>query len=148
MITVLLTACNGTDIDGLWVESVPGMDNLIQGFNLEAGGKASSVNMVTLQYETWEKKGDKLILTGKSIGNHQTLSFADTLVIEKVTRDSLILCRGDLVLKYSKMNKENVGDTIPALLVNLSEHSVSVQGKLVIGHEVRSFVQEGDTVDY
>ena len=59
MITVLLTACNGTDIDGLWVESVPGMDNLIQGFNLEAGGKASSVNMVTLQYETWEKKGDK-----------------------------------------------------------------------------------------
>ena len=64
---------------------------------------ASSINMATLQYETWESKDGKLILTGKSIGNHRTLSFTDTLMIEKLTQDSLILSKGDYVLRYASV---------------------------------------------
>lgn len=74
----------------------------MQGVNLEKGGKASSINMATLQYEKWEKSGDRLILFGKSIGNHETGSFADTLVIEKVTASELILKRGSLTINYRK----------------------------------------------
>lgn len=74
----------------------------MQGINLEKGGKASSVNMATLQYEKWEKQGDKLILSGKSIGNHETVSFTDTLTIEKLTESGLTLKKGSLTINYQK----------------------------------------------
>ena len=77
--------------------------HMLQGIKIESGGKASSINMATLQYETWESKDGKLILTGKSIGNHRTLSFTDTLMIEKLTQDSLILSKGDYVLRYASV---------------------------------------------
>lgn len=66
----LLPACNGASIEGAWVEPVPGMENMQQGFVLEPDGTASSINMATLQYESWKKEGDLLIFAGKSIGNH------------------------------------------------------------------------------
>jgi len=54
----LLSACNGVNIEGAWVEPVPGMEEMQQGFVLAPGGKASSINMATLQYESWkEEKG-------------------------------------------------------------------------------------------
>ncbi len=81
---------------------MPGMENQMQGVNLEKGGKASSINMATLQYESWEKQGDKLILSGKSIGNHETGSFTDTLVIEKLTENELTLKKGSLSINYRK----------------------------------------------
>ena len=62
----LLPACNGASIEGAWVEPVPGMENMQQGFVLEPDGTASSINMATLQYESWKKEGDVLILAGKS----------------------------------------------------------------------------------
>lgn len=102
MAAVVFTACGGSSIEGTWVEPVPGMEHQMQGVNLEKGGKASSVNMATLRYERWEKRGDKLILSGKSIGNHETGSFADTLVIEKLTESELILKRGGLTISYRK----------------------------------------------
>ena len=96
------TSCNEASIEGRWVEPVPGMEGVVQGVNLEEGGKASSRNMATLQYEKWEKLGDKLILDGKSIGNHQTISFSDTLVIEKLTVDELTLKKGNFVVRYKR----------------------------------------------
>ncbi|WP_455637697.1 lipocalin family protein [Parabacteroides sp.] len=104
--TIVLTACNNAQIEGSWVEPVPGMPEMVQGFILENGGKASSINMATLQYEGWEKNGEKLILSGKSIGNHQTLSFTDTLIIKKLTQDSLILNKEGLVLRYFRASKK------------------------------------------
>lgn len=74
----------------------------MQGVCLESGGHASSVNMATLQYESWERIGDKLILSGKSVGNGQTIDFSDTLIIEKITPDSLSLRRGDSKIEYSR----------------------------------------------
>ncbi len=102
MAVMTLIACNGPRIEGVWVESVPGMEEMMQGVCLESGGRASSVNMATLRYESWERIGDKLILSGKSVGNGQTIDFSDTLIIEKITPDSLSLRRGDSKIDYSR----------------------------------------------
>lgn len=102
MAVVAFTACSGNSIEGKWVEPVPGMENQVQGVNLEKGGKASSINMATLQYEKWEKNGNMLILSGKSIGNHETSSFTDTLTIEKQTGDELVLKKGSFTINYRK----------------------------------------------
>ena len=78
------------------------METQMQGVNLGKGGKASSINMATLQYEKWEKKGNMLILSGKSIGNHETISFTDTLTIEELTENKLTLKKGSLTINYQK----------------------------------------------
>lgn len=89
---ITLSSCNkNTSILGEWVEPVPGMESMKQGFKLEAGGKATSINMATLQYKTWKQQDGSLLLSGESIGNGQTISFTDTLGIRKQTNDSLIL---------------------------------------------------------
>lgn len=94
-VAAAFTACGGAKIEGTWVEPVPGMENMTQGIKIESDGKASSVNMATLQYESWEKEGNSLILTGKSIGNHQTLEFTDKYEIRELTGDKLVLKRED-----------------------------------------------------
>ncbi len=102
MTVVVFTACGGNDIEGKWVEPIPGMENQMQGVSLEKGGKASSINMATLKYEKWEKKGNMLILSGTSIGNHVTGPFTDTLTIEKLTENELILKSDYLTKSYKK----------------------------------------------
>lgn len=96
------TACNGSGIEGRWVEPVPGMEGQVQGISLEAGGKASSINMATLQFETWQRQGDRLILSGKSIGNGVTIPFTDTLVIDKLSDSEMLLKSGQMTIKYQK----------------------------------------------
>lgn len=91
------------NIVGKWMQAVPGLPELKQGFVLEADGKASSVNMATLSYKAWQQEGAFLILSGKSVGNHQVLPFSDTLHIEKLTQDSLILKKESL---FSDMQKK------------------------------------------
>lgn len=98
----VLTACGGPGVEGKWVEPVPGMEEQVQGVELAADGTASSINMATLQYEKWEMNGDTLVLTGKSIGNGQTIGFADTLVVEKLTDEALTLKRGDMTVSYRR----------------------------------------------
>lgn len=68
---------------GTWLEPVPGMEGQMQGVKIEKGGEASSVNMQTLAYENWTLQGDTLVLTGKSIGNGQTIAFAENFVLKK-----------------------------------------------------------------
>lgn len=102
LFAAVLMACDDTQIEGSWVESVPGMPKMVQGFTLKNEGEANSINMATLQYERWEKKGDQLILSGKSIGNRQTISFSDTLVIEELSPEKLILRKENKVINYQK----------------------------------------------
>ena len=93
----LLSACGeSVNLVGTWLQPVPGMPQCQQGFMLEADGKARSVNMATLSYKTWKEEDRKLILSGTSIGNRQTIEFTDTLAIEKNTADSLVLKKGQL----------------------------------------------------
>ena len=50
-----------------------------------------SINMHTLIYKEWEQQGDQLYLTVKSIGNGIEIEGVDTLKIDKLTPDSLVL---------------------------------------------------------
>lgn len=93
------------ELVGLWVEPIPGMKTM-QGIALKEGGEACSINMATLLYKHWECNGRELLLTGKSVGNKQTIAFTDTLKIEKVSSDSLILIRGKMRIAYRKSNEE------------------------------------------
>lgn len=136
--TLTLLACGESESPvGKWVQPVPNMSQMEQGFILEEGGKASSVNMATLSYERWEKQNDRLILSGKSIGNHQTIIFSDTFAIEKLTQDSLVLRKRELRLGYGREN-DMENEALPK----------TVEGILNIGHEVRSLTIQGDTNDY
>ncbi len=144
-IAVLCAACHDkTTLTGDWIEPVPGTTNTIQGFSLKENGEATSINMATLQYKSWAQEDNRLILSGESIGNHQTISFSDTLKICKLSEDSLILKKGDLVKTYTRPKS-----IIPATPIQPAiSTTFTVKGKLVIGHEVRSFIAEGDTTSY
>lgn len=148
----LLTACGKNEnIVGKWMQTVPGLPELKQGFVLEADGKASSVNMATLSYKAWQQEGAFLILSGKSVDNHQVLPFSDTLHIEKLTQDSLILKKGELILRYAKedtISQKKLNENIPASLIAPAKKTLSVKGKLIIGAEVRSFIPEGSDEAY
>ena len=146
--TYTLFSCNNATIEGSWVQTISGMPGMQQGFTLETDGSAFSIHMATLKYEKWRKEGNLLFLSGVSIGNHQNISFTDTLTIEKLTQDSLILKKGKLFLRYSKTSGIPGKEIIPATLITPAKKLLSVKGELVIGHEVRSFTSEGDSCNY
>lgn len=95
VIAMAFTACGGQktsdSIIGSWVMPIEGQPGKIQGIKIEEGGNASSINMATLVYKHWEQQGDDLYLTVKSIGNGIEIEGVDTLKIEKLTADSLVL---------------------------------------------------------
>lgn len=103
-IGAFIASCGGNSesVVGAWVEPVPGLAGQVQGIKLENGGIASSVNMATLVYESWKQEGKLLILSGKSIGNGQTILFTDTMEIKKLTADSLILDNRGMEVCYVK----------------------------------------------
>ena len=145
----LLVSCGDLpQMEGTWVEPVPGMENSVQGFKLEEGGKASSVNMATLQYESWKQEGDKLVLSGKSIGNGVTIPFSDTLEIAGLTQDSLFLKRGTLVLRYVRNDGQGDRSVPMAEFTPAKKTSFRTTGVLVFAHERRAFTPDGDTVSY
>ena len=102
LFALFLVACGRSDISGTWIQPVPNMPDMVQGFTLGANGVATSVNMATLQYDTWHTDGDSLIMTGRSIGNGQTIEFTETYTIEKLTDDTLVLRNGDMIMTYTR----------------------------------------------
>lgn len=101
---LVLASCNagkGTvtenELKGNWVEVMPANQQIVQGVTLEEGGKATSIGMATLKYERWKlTDGARLILEGKSIGNGQTIDFADTLDVVSLSGDTLTLGKGEM----------------------------------------------------
>lgn len=104
-VLILVTSCDNIDLSGSWVQPIPGNENQVQGIILNDNGSASSINMATLQYDTWKKEGDKLILAGKSIGNHQTISFIDTLTIFVLKADTLVIGSPEWKQVYSRLKE-------------------------------------------
>ena len=96
-----LTACSsGSQYDrqqltGNWLEILPADQPFVQGITINDDGTAASIGMATLQYEQWSLDGDRLILTGRSIGNGQTIQFTDTMNILRLADDTLSLGKGD-----------------------------------------------------
>ena len=100
---LILSACGeNSNIQGKWVELVPSMPGVIQGFNLVQGGVAESINMATLQYNAWRVDGNKLILSGESIGNHQVIEFTEEYEIVSVDDNTLVLKNGDDIREFTR----------------------------------------------
>ena len=95
---MLLAGCHEPAVEGKWLQPVPGM----AGVWLEDGGKASSINMSTLVYESWSRRGSELVLQGKSIGNGQTIDFSEAYRIKKLTDRELVLQDGKAILQFSR----------------------------------------------
>ena len=87
-----LTSCgNKAQLTGTWVE--PAAENSAHGevgFTLEKDGTVVPINMGYMQYETWEKVGDQLIIRGNYIGTNPH-PFADTMWIDELTEEHLVL---------------------------------------------------------
>lgn len=132
------TSYSEKEFVGLWVEPVPGMD-MVQGFELKEGGEARSINMATLLYDRWTCEGGRLILTGESMGNGEMCPFTDTLRIESLTADSLIVNRGRMRIAYCRpVENSDV----------MASSGKTVSGTITFSHEVRLFRPAGDTIDY
>lgn len=100
----VLTSC-GTGKDplvGSWIQPIPGQEPAVQGVTLQEDGRAESINMATLLYDSWERSGDNLILKGTSVGNHQQIEFSDTLPIKKLSANILIIDRNGFEIKYTR----------------------------------------------
>lgn len=107
VLIIAMTACNEkkskVTIIGSWIMPIDGQPGKIQGIRLDEDGEASSINMATLVYKYWEQQGDELYLTVKSIGNGVEIEGIDTLKIEKLTTDSLVLNSNyGYTLRYAK----------------------------------------------
>ncbi len=88
-------------ITGTWLEPNPIKLSDMQGVTLEQGGTASSVGMATLLFEKWNFTGKELILTSKSFGNKQSIEITDTLQVDKLNADSLVLSKaGNVVWRF------------------------------------------------
>lgn len=107
VLIIAMTACNEkkskVTIIGSWIMPIDGQPGKMQGIRLDEDGEASSINMATLVYKYWEQQGDELYLTVKSIGNGVEIEGIDTLKIEKLTTDSLVLNSNyGYILRYAK----------------------------------------------
>ncbi len=79
-------------LQGTWIEIMPENIHITQGIRLDANGQASSIGMATLQYTGWNMLDDsRVVFSGKSIGNGQTIEFSDTLDIVSLQGDTLTL---------------------------------------------------------
>lgn len=107
VLIIAMTACNEkkskVTIIGSWIMPIDGQPGKMQGIRLDEDEEASSINMATLVYKYWEQQGDELYLTVKSIGNGVEIEGIDTLKIEKLTTDSLVLNSNyGYTLRYAK----------------------------------------------
>ena len=139
---LILASCaeplNKENLVGIWVQPVPGMA-LVQGIELKEDGSARSVNMATLKYESWELDGRSIILRGTSIGNGTSGTLSDTLGIIRADRDSLILRKGSLSLKYGRSVEDCGFRANPGTIL---------KGRITFGPEVRKFRPEGGDKEY
>lgn len=114
LLVFLITACNQQPQDqilGNWLEVMPVNRHIIQGITFNDNGSAQSIGMQTLQYESWKLENDKLTLSGKSIGNGQTIDFSETYDIIEISPETLKLGKfGMYQIEYKRVSKipENV----------------------------------------
>ena len=85
------SACNNATLTGTWID--PADEDSVfgeTGFTLEKDGTVVPINMGYREYNAWEQIGDQLILKGIYTGPNPR-PFADTLWIDEVTKEHLVL---------------------------------------------------------
>lgn len=94
-LSLLAASCSvkpsAASLSGCWTQAVPGQPQHIQGMALMPDGRASSINMHTLLYTGWRLDGNRLTLTGKSIGNGNSSVFTTASTIDRLSKTTLIL---------------------------------------------------------
>lgn len=114
LVVFLITACHQQPQDqilGHWLEIMPVNRHIIQGITIKDKGTAKSIGMKTLQYESWKLENNKLTLSGKSIGNGQTIDFSETYDVIEISPETLKLGKfGMYQIEYKKVSQipENV----------------------------------------
>ena len=93
-----------TDVVGQWTMPDPIDSTKEMGIELMKEGKAKSINMATLPYDSWEMAADgsSVIVHGKSVGNGQTFDIADTVIIAKGDNDILTMTLKGTDVVYTK----------------------------------------------
>lgn len=104
LLTITYFSCseNSGSITGSWVIEMPGQPQHKQGFTLKEDGRAIAINMGYMNFETWEKQGDKLILSGKKEQSGEMTDFKDTLKIVSVADSALTVEKDGVQIHYSK----------------------------------------------
>lgn len=90
VICLTMVSCT-SDLVGSWVE--PSNSGEEQGFILNKDGSASSINMDYVEFKSWEREGDLLILRGNNTGSLKH-EFSDTMTIENINDTELTLSDG------------------------------------------------------
>lgn len=80
------TSLNTEALLGSWIN-----DDFKMGFELKSGGRAASVNMETLDYNSWKLDGDKLILNSTSKGVSNPVTADEIFIIREFTPDKIIV---------------------------------------------------------
>ena len=102
-------------------------------FTLLSDGTARSDNMATLLYKQWYVEDETLYLVAKRVGN-KTWSIDTTgYYIAQLGENHMKLKDENKVLEY----KRNIGSQNAAK--NSEEQTKTAKGRLVLGHEARSF---------
>ncbi len=99
----ILSGCTEDKLIGTWIQPIPGRENQFQGIRFNKDGSAASVNMHTLQYDSWQRKNNHiLVLTGYSIGNGHTITIEEEFEIQQLDENSLKLRFNDAVFSYTR----------------------------------------------
>ena len=98
-LSLLLVSCSPS-IEGTWIQPETSYTQE-QGFVLYKGGVAEDINIDFVQFKTWSKEGDILIITGENAG-YSKGEFVDTLKIESVTDDELVLSQAGYSFTYKR----------------------------------------------
>jgi len=70
-------------------------NDTLRGYKLNENGTGEVLNNPQLQLERWEKRGDKLLFKGIKFTKKEAIHFTDTMNIEKLNHDSLVLSMMD-----------------------------------------------------
>lgn len=82
---------DSTLLPGRWVQPAEGVDTLMLGFHLRKGGKASSIMLETLKYQSWSLIKDTLLLHSLAGYSRADTVFlqTDTLLIRELSDTAL-----------------------------------------------------------
>ena len=89
------------DICGIWIHSP--QTGWGVGVSLNDDGTAKAINLGDMLFDTWERESDNLIIKGVNVVSGIGLEFTDTLQIDMLTADSLIVSSGSKVFRLGRM---------------------------------------------
>lgn len=90
------------NIAGRWIDNRTASHGAINGFVLSRDGVAHSIDAASPQYTAWRRNGRTLTLWGNAHRDGRDMQFIESLHIQKLTDDKLILSRADEIFEYNR----------------------------------------------